>query len=84
MIPPSILLLVWYVDRQHLREGARLLVDPADQKTFQEVLDGTYVEPVPTPQTALGLLEGTYVFCVSTDHEIFWDYSIKIPLLCNS
>lgn len=34
--------------RQYLREGAKVLVDQEDQKTFQEVLDGTYVEQAPT------------------------------------
>ena len=47
---------VWYVDRQHLREGARVLVDREDQKTFQEVLDGTYVESAPPlPSPTLGV-----------------------------
>ena len=42
-------------DRQHLREGACVLVDKEDQKTFQEVLDGTYVEsPLSPPQPTLG------------------------------
>ena len=40
-----------YPYRQHLRQGAKVLVDKEDQKTFQEVLDGTYVETAPSVPT---------------------------------
>ena len=46
------------MDRQHLREGACVLVDKEDQKTFREVLDGTYVESAPSPQMAMSPPEG--------------------------
>ena len=51
--------LIWRVDRQHLREGAKVIVDIEDQKTFQEVLDGTYVESTPPPHTGAVARIGT-------------------------
>ena len=51
--------------RQHLREGAKVLVDKDDQKTFQEVLDGTYVEPVPSVPTRQMSRDNSSVFASS-------------------
>ena len=63
------------VSRQHLREGAKVLVDREDQNTFQEVLDGTYTEPA---ILAPPVEAGTVLILVRGSTELYFYRNLQV------